>query len=127
MRILKDNLRYHYSYLQSIPHELTDYLNQKSSITFSNFQTVHDFHNSNIISGDESWFFYIHHMEGNHRKVYKCAVNHIVECDFLTYCKTPAELLRFINHSIISHKDDFINQIIRWINSRSISNFNDLS
>lgn len=65
--------------------------------------------------------------QGNNRKVYKCAVNPIVECDFLIYCKTPTELLRFINHSIISHKDDFTNQIIKWINSRSISNFIDLS
>lgn len=66
--VLKDDLGYHYSHLQSIPHELTDDLRQKkvkiAQEVLNIFKTAHDSHNSNIISGDESWFFYMHQPRG---------------------------------------------------------------
>ena len=61
--VLRDDLGYEYQHLQSTPHELTDELRQKrvkiAQEVLNLLHTAHASHNDNIISEDESWFFYM--------------------------------------------------------------------
>ena len=61
-KILKEDLDLEYRHLQPVPHKLTDYKRTKrvkeAKAILDMLQSAHNSHNTNIITGDESWFRY---------------------------------------------------------------------
>ena len=63
LHILTNDLNFKYMHLRWIPHSLTPEIKKKrvsqAQVILKALQTANRSHFSNIITGDESWFFYI--------------------------------------------------------------------